>query len=681
MAVVPVFVMVGEGIFAGSKDRPWLITNGDIDYLWTERQQLPAPYARNIFIYNHVSGGLSLYIETLSNTEWGAPNNTMHGPDVTLVTPLSDQYPAGVYLFKYTLAAPVGGGTGPRWGKQYNERYGAMLAAKNNFFQAIVNAGHQPSVKAIFCSYGYSPQNLATFQADLTQLVKDLQQDWTTDAVPAVIMERPSPYKLWPVDTVNTIRGAIDSLQVSVPRCKVANGDSIPLQVDRVYPTGEGNLQLGRVLHDAYIAATNPIEFVEGSSLPLYLLLGQSQTRGVTIVQTLLLDKDPRHYGPQSGQWIWNGQLQKFELFDSQSNTNTLGAGNAGVFGPEVTFLRKIKERHPNGVALIKIATDGSCLGEPDLVTTQSWGKQYGLIWNTLRDNYLAARTYALNQMGLVLIPQGIVFDQGESDTSEPRASAYEANLKKFIHDVRSLVSVRVAPPDVPVILSRLIDTGAWSPQGVAKVRAAQAAVAASDPQVRVVDFDDREWLYPICADNIHFTGFAAINRGRAFAAAFEGVDMGCSAVGAGAAPDGAGLVTSPNNLQTSTEIRVTVRVGGSITVNLTKSTKLYRGNSRRIVFVVTDATGLPIRLAGATATWTLFPGPGNTNGQVQLATGGLGVETNDLGEMIVDLSAANAANIGTATGTAWWRHTATVTLGGAVTTIAAGAVEIQSTQ
>ena len=162
------------------------------------------------------------------------------------------------------------------------------------------------------------------------------------------------------------------------------------------------------------------------------------------------------------------------------------------------------------------------------------WNKAAGDLWPELEQAWRDAKQWLFDR-GLVPNVNGVFWMQGESDTIETALyEGYADNLNAFISDVRDLVTTRPNnEAEVPFVICKLIDHDRqqFPAVGVAAVRAAQASVAAGDPQVSIVDLDS----LPISSDKIHITTEACFDAGALIAPGLDQVSDDYDAAGGGA--------------------------------------------------------------------------------------------------------------------------------------------------
>jgi hypothetical protein len=183
------------------------------------------------------------------------------------------------------------------------------------------------------------------------------------------------------------------------------------------------------------------------------------------------------------------------------------------VHGPEVGFARTLYDAGIRGIAIIKVSANIAPAEERWL-----WGKggSFYQAWTGFVDERLAE----LRARGRRHTVAGLVWHQGIDDALNPRrAPLYAGHLKALIADLRA----RYGQPDTPFILARSVDsgiakgmTGSGPGSPMATVRAAQVAVAESDPHAAWIDVDD--------LPNVqihHFSAASQLVIGQRFAEAF----------------------------------------------------------------------------------------------------------------------------------------------------------------
>lgn len=174
---------------------------------------------------------------------------------------------------------------------------------------------------------------------------------------------------------------------------------------------------------------------------------------------------------------------------------------NAGEFGPEVTFGRKMADDYPAAdFALIKYAAGGTAL-------YNDWapgsGAQYTLFKQTVTSG-LAALVNAGYSPDII----GMLWHQGESDAIEGQQANYQTNLTNFIADVRS-------------------NYGANLPFMVGEIRrGSAAAITVADAQIAVANADANTTFVPAAdlsfKDAYHFDAASMITLGERYATNYQ---------------------------------------------------------------------------------------------------------------------------------------------------------------
>jgi hypothetical protein len=110
---------------------------------------------------------------------------------------------------------------------------------------------------------------------------------------------------------------------------------------------------------------------------------------------------------------------------------------------------------------------------------------------------------------------KGILWHQGEADSNEQAAAAYEVNLQSLIERFRELLD----QPEVPFLIGQLghFEAYPWSAWRL-QVDAAHQALAGQIPNVAYVSAEG----LPDKGDGLHFSAAAARELGRRYAAAFQ---------------------------------------------------------------------------------------------------------------------------------------------------------------
>jgi len=238
--------------------------------------------------------------------------------------------------------------------------------------------------------------------------------------------------------------------------------------------------------------------------------------------------------------WIFNGYpapdedkkggLSKWDIlkpghgagFFSDGINNKLSA----KFGVELSFAKRLQELYPNDkIALIKYARGGSSIDSLAAREYGSWEFDYrGTTGINQFDHFLTTVNGALqlsdidgNGVEDVLIPQGIIWMQGESDAfNEQVALRYYDNLKRLMDLIRATFRI----DDLPVVLGKISDSGkdnngkTWSYGEL--VQYAQEKYAKTDKKATIA----RSTGYYKYSDPYHYDSNGYIDLGVKFAEA-----------------------------------------------------------------------------------------------------------------------------------------------------------------
>lgn len=304
--------------------------------------------------------------------------------------------------------------------------------------------------------------------------------------------------------------------------------------------TADSALRIGQDIQRVWRQTEKGRSLIPGNeqiSVPVYFLIGQSQTQGWTESLVLHYDRDPLYNGNwvdtngavipgrERHCYIWHHGTKQFEEQHgcvpggAPGNSNTHPVQNAigaGLYGPEVSLILNLRERHPNGVYLIKLARHAASIQNNQFVP--SWSPDAGDLYQDLLHAWWDAVAW-LAERGLVADARGFVYDQGEGDTYDGYYQTYAQNLDYLFQKIREDFQTRRDEP-LPIVIGRLMDhpRNPFEPAGVVAVRAAQEAKAASDPNIGIADLDS----VPIIDDAVHRSSVGAIRAGLLLGDAFD---------------------------------------------------------------------------------------------------------------------------------------------------------------
>ncbi|HAN78696.1 MAG TPA: hypothetical protein DCQ31_13510 [Bacteroidales bacterium] len=225
-----------------------------------------------------------------------------------------------------------------------------------------------------------------------------------------------------------------------------------------------------------------------------------------------------------------NGGLGKWEKLKSGNGAGFFSDGKnnklSAKFGIELSFAKRLQELYPNDkIALIKYARGGSSIDSSAAREYGSWEFDYkGIAGMNQFDHFLTTVNGALQSRDIdgngvedELIPQGIIWMQGESDAiTEPVALRYYDNLKRLMDLIRATFRIN----DLPVVIGKISDSGldnngkTW-PYGE-QVQYAQEKYVKTDRKAAIV----RSTMFYKYSDPWHYDSTGYIDLGKKFAEA-----------------------------------------------------------------------------------------------------------------------------------------------------------------
>lgn len=198
----------------------------------------------------------------------------------------------------------------------------------------------------------------------------------------------------------------------------------------------------------------------ETNHFDIYFIGGQSNMDGRGSNSDLTGDKSFWNQ-PQSNVWIYYANPLNQQPANPTYNTGwqtlkpgySVPPGFSGAlpsprFGPELSFAKAITDSNPNRrLALIKVTQGGTSL-------SGDWNPSTGYMYASLT-NVAAVALQELASTGYSYPIRGMIWHQGESDSSGAALANYESNMTQFIGTVRhdlaiGNLSARRAPSPSP---------------------------------------------------------------------------------------------------------------------------------------------------------------------------------------------------------------------------------------
>ncbi|MEO0651393.1 MAG: sialate O-acetylesterase [Planctomycetota bacterium] len=281
--------------------------------------------------------------------------------------------------------------------------------------------------------------------------------------------------------------------------------------------TAKGALLLALAAPGALAAPQN--SSTEPLALRVFLVAGQSNAEGLD-AEASDVDSIPAYVGsaaPQEGVRFWYetdaAPLSSNGWIDLQPELQR------GIFGPELTFGRRLSESISAPLAIIKSTRGGTSLAidwAPDATT----GDQMYQRTLTLVQSALAS----LDAEGVAWELAGVLWQQGSNDMLNPTfAAAYGANLAALIERLRSDLS----EPDLAWYVGALSDKSIWGVDGARAnmqiLREQQLQVVAADPRVHFVPTSHLAFKFnvPQLKPHFHFGTEGTLQLGEAHADAY----------------------------------------------------------------------------------------------------------------------------------------------------------------
>lgn len=242
------------------------------------------------------------------------------------------------------------------------------------------------------------------------------------------------------------------------------------------------------------MSATEPVKLPPRSGFHLFLLIGQSNMAGRGVVEDQDKTPHPRVLMlTKSGEWAQAADPMHFDK-------PVAGTGLGKTFGSILA------DGEPGiTIGLIPCAVGGSPI--------DSW--QPGVFYEPTKSypwDDAMRRAQAALKVGVL---KGILWHQGESDSTEKLAPAYEGKLHDLIHRLRSALSA----PDAPFIAGQMgrFAEAPWSGWKIIVDRAHRDLPA----KVRHTAFVSAEGLGDK-GDKVHFSAASYRELGKRYAAAYR---------------------------------------------------------------------------------------------------------------------------------------------------------------
>lgn len=234
----------------------------------------------------------------------------------------------------------------------------------------------------------------------------------------------------------------------------------------------------------------------------LFLLGGQSNMDGCGRWQDL---PEELRQTPANVR-IWDNKLLDWKKIGE----DTTAIARNLQFGPELVFSQRMAKALPDHqIRLVKTSAGGTSLAK-------GWLPEKKKMYPRLIANCRNA-VADLEKSGHKVKTAGMLWMQGEGDSENiEMANAYEANFGIMLRDLRETTKTPKLPVVTGRISSGLLKSTKWNFEHSPIVQSAQQAVAAKDPDTRIVPTDD----LPLLPDNTHFDTKGQITLGERMAEA-----------------------------------------------------------------------------------------------------------------------------------------------------------------
>lgn len=595
------YVTVDGGIGApvGGVAQRKLITSNTTNQLTISGTWTTNPTASAIHVndgqwvtYDHVRGADNpLKVNTgYEGDNWYANQNGGFGFTVSLMQLLKSYHPGGFKVFKYAAL-----GATDDWASG-----GAQMTAMSaELAEAVAAMGADtPDYRGVIYwnATDISEENLA-YVANATSFcsaIRTLMADASAE-VPIWFVNNSSEFlqesavttigALTDVPFAQVIRQANVALRATIDNFHLLDMEGAGFSADSVvtYATEdtdpqnygtEDHLVIGEKAYNAIVRYYADIPSTESGSLPVVVMLGDSQGVGFMPPQYAILGGQERMLGPtgtvRDGEWIWNDVEQAWEPYDVTANPNTLGAPTSLYYGPEAAMLAQLKERFPDGVAVFKMAQGGASLTTEGVVAgaLDTFDPAAGTLWDELGTAWNAAKLAMVRDLGLLPDVVGGVYLLTDNDAfTLTAAQAVASKLELFNTQFRERFQSRTTGTDLPIVshlIVQHIEQGGPSNHGTSAareaIRATLQARAVSDSMFAVTSDEGLDLLRD---DQIHYSGWSQDTLGIRLAQKLvELIDgEGETATATGDTPsgsatfvveDGSGLTTSNSYCSTT---------------------------------------------------------------------------------------------------------------------------------
>ena len=288
----------------------------------------------------------------------------------------------------------------------------------------------------------------------------------------------------------------------------------VTLAISGVADAGNNSAGLRMTRNQAVLVLGTVTNQTTPTDYDVYLIGGQSNADGRGLVSDLT-----------NTLAVWNQPQNNVRIFYANPGTNTTfsftpqyetgwqilapgfsvppgfsGAFPSGDFGPELSFARTMADADSTRrVALIKVTKSGVNLNS-------NWKPTSGYMYMTFTNTVRKALA-ALVGEGSTYTLRGMIWHQGESDTSGTSETNYETNMVRLISSVRGFLGVT----NLPFVVGEIATNKSVI------VRAAQYNLGQTIPYVGFASSDGLQTF-----EGTHFISPDVLELGRRFAAGLE---------------------------------------------------------------------------------------------------------------------------------------------------------------